>query len=258
MPVMANCQIDEDFDGWIKLNRKLLKSQVFQNEGLLKVWIWCLLKAGHKEKWASVKTGKSETEVHLLPGQFIYGRNSAAKKLKMNPETLRKRMKKLSNMQNITTHSTNHYSVVTILNWDSYQNDKIKSTIDSTNRVPTEYQPSTTNKKDKNDKNKNINTIMWVLREINKLLKGKNLIKKSLTRDKEIKARLNDKFSKEDLILAFKNCLNNQWHLESGKITDLEYIFRKSKFENHLNMKPYIKQTMQDIADEYRRKKEHV
>ena len=35
-------------EGWIKLHRKLLTSNVFDNEKLLKVWIWCLMKATHK------------------------------------------------------------------------------------------------------------------------------------------------------------------------------------------------------------------
>ena len=35
--------------GWIKLHRKTLDSKVFQNEKLLKTFVWCLLKASHKE-----------------------------------------------------------------------------------------------------------------------------------------------------------------------------------------------------------------
>lgn len=35
-------------EGWIKLHRKLISSNVFDNEKVLKVWIWCLMKATHK------------------------------------------------------------------------------------------------------------------------------------------------------------------------------------------------------------------
>jgi len=43
--------------GWIRLYRKTLESAVFQNETLLKIWIWCLLRAGHSAQTVSVKTG---------------------------------------------------------------------------------------------------------------------------------------------------------------------------------------------------------
>lgn len=122
--------------GWIKLYRKLLESRVFQNEGLLKVWVWCLLKANHEGKWVSLKTGKGITEVWVNPGEFIFGRKKAAKELKMNPETIRKRTQKLKSMQNLTTQNKTHYTLVSIINWDTYQ--------DKENELKNEfYQPGT-------------------------------------------------------------------------------------------------------------------
>ena len=136
-------------EGYIKAYRKTMKSRVFQNEGLFKVWMWCLWKASHTEQWITIKTGRGTTEVHLLPGQFIFGRKTAAKELKMNPETVRKRMHKLKNMGNLTIESTTHYSLITIVNWEFYQGDNKKVP----SKVPTKYQPSTTYKNDKNEKN---------------------------------------------------------------------------------------------------------
>ena len=75
--------------GWVKLWRKLLDSEIFQNEGLLKVAIWALLKANHKEAWVPLKTGRGKTIVHLKPGQFIFGRRTAAKELKMPESSVR-------------------------------------------------------------------------------------------------------------------------------------------------------------------------
>ena len=53
-------------EGWIRLWRKLLKSVIFDDEGLLKVWIWCLLKASFKRGWVSVKTGRGCSEPLLI------------------------------------------------------------------------------------------------------------------------------------------------------------------------------------------------
>lgn len=134
--------------GYIKLYRKTLKSQVFQNEGLFKVWIWCLLKANHEGQWVSVKTGKGNTEVWVGPGQFIYGRKTAAKELKMKQPTVQKRMLKLKNMQNLITQNKNHYSLVTVASWDFYQSDNKKVSP----KVSPRYQASITNKNVKNVK----------------------------------------------------------------------------------------------------------
>jgi len=62
---------------WVKLWRKSVDSQAFQNEGLWKVWSWCLMKANHAEAWFPLETGRGTTEVHLQPGQFLFGRKVA-------------------------------------------------------------------------------------------------------------------------------------------------------------------------------------
>jgi len=136
-------------EGWIKLHRKIIDSQVFQSEGLLKVWIWCLLKANHEEQWVQVKTGKGTTEVFVKRGQFIFGRKTAAKELKMVERTVHKRMLKLQTMRNCDIKSDTHYSIISILNYDVYQSRKIDEV---TGKVTGKGQPSDTNKKDKNEK----------------------------------------------------------------------------------------------------------
>src|SRR5512139_4013203 len=95
-------------EGWIKLYRKSIHSQVFQNEGLWKIWTWCLMKANHKDRWVSIKTGRGSSEVLAKRGQFIFGRKSAARDLKMKPSTIHDRMQKLVNMQNLVLNSDTH------------------------------------------------------------------------------------------------------------------------------------------------------
>ena len=59
-------------DTWLKLWRKLIKSPVFQDEGLLKLWILCLCKASHKK--THVKVDGIVKPITLEAGQFITGR----------------------------------------------------------------------------------------------------------------------------------------------------------------------------------------
>ena len=134
-------------NSFILLYRKSIDSRAFKNEGLWKVWTWCLMKSSYKKRWVSVKVGRAETEVEVMPGQFIFGRNSASKQLKMNPNTIWKRMQKLKTMQNLTIESNTKYSIISIINWDTYQNIENKGNIESNNQVTTKCQPSNTNNK---------------------------------------------------------------------------------------------------------------
>jgi len=127
--------------GAILLSRSLMESCVFQDENLLKVWIWCLLKASHKDNFFPMRTGRGSTIVNVKRGQFVFGRKQAAKELRMKPSSVQDRMKKLQNLQNLDIQSNTHYSIVTICNYDYYQN--LENYKGQATRQPTVNQPST-------------------------------------------------------------------------------------------------------------------
>ena len=108
-------------DGYVPLFRKSLESQVFQSPHLWKVWCWCLLKASHKDRWVSMKTGKGDIQVEIKEGQFIFGRESAARELRMRPSSVRNRIVKLSKLQNLNIKADRQFSIITICNWGSYR-----------------------------------------------------------------------------------------------------------------------------------------
>jgi len=109
-------------DGWVKLWRCSMDSRVWKNPGLWQVWCWCLLKANHKDKkWESVSTGRGTTEVLVKRGQFVFGRHKASEELLMPGRTVYDRMKKLEKVGNIVIQSNRHFSLVTILNYEKYQ-----------------------------------------------------------------------------------------------------------------------------------------
>jgi len=85
------------------------------------LWIVCLSKASHKEaKWDYIVKGKGKIYVNLQPGQFVCGRHSLAKILKTHPSTAWKRLKTLEKNKFISIKSDKKYSIITIINWDSY------------------------------------------------------------------------------------------------------------------------------------------
>lgn len=120
-------------EGWIKLHRKLLSSKIFSNEKILKIWIWCLLKASSQE----YETLVGMTNIKLERGQFVFGRKKAAEELKMNENTIYKYMKVLEKEQNINIKSNNKYSIVTIEKWGQYQFNEEISNSKSNNKITT-------------------------------------------------------------------------------------------------------------------------
>ena len=128
-------------NGWICLHRKLMQSSIWGNEGLVVVWIWCLMRASHTTQTVWMPTGRGKTSLSLLPGQFVCGRFTAGDELSMNPETVRHRLEKLVSLGNITLKSTTHFTVVTVCKWERYQMPA--TTKDQPTAQPT-AQPNTT------------------------------------------------------------------------------------------------------------------
>lgn len=131
--------------GWIRLHRKLLSSNVFENEKLLKVFVWCLLKASHKQHNQVVGLCTIELEA----GQFVTGRKKAATELGLKESTTDSYLKLLEKMNVISMKMSNKFRIVTIENWALYQSD-IENT---NNKVTAKQQQNNTNNNVKNEKN---------------------------------------------------------------------------------------------------------
>ena len=106
-------------DGWIKLYRKSIDSGLMQNPELWTFWCWCLLKASHKTKKQMV----GMQMVDLKPGQLVFGRKAAAHELCLTERKIRTIVQKLKNLENLTIKTTNKFSIISIANWNSYQQE---------------------------------------------------------------------------------------------------------------------------------------
>jgi hypothetical protein len=151
-------------NGFILLSRNILDSDVFASQKLLKIWLWCLCKANFKDKSVPLKIGKGETIVRVKRGSFIFGRNKAEDELFIDGSTIYKSMQKLKDLSMIEIKSNNQYSIVTISNYDAYQDSKSYKVTSkeqpSNNQVTTKEQPSNTTKNYNNvNKDKNVNNL---------------------------------------------------------------------------------------------------
>jgi len=133
--------------GFVKLYRKALENGWIKDHKLWVFWTWCLLKANHSFE---CKVTVDRQEVTLQPGQFIFGRRRAAEETGLSEQEVRTILNSLRKRKNLTSKSTNRYSIVSITNWDTYQGGVRK---DQPVDQPAINQQLTTNKNIKKIKN---------------------------------------------------------------------------------------------------------
>lgn len=104
--------------GYIKLHRKILDNGIFDNAELLKVFVWCILRAN--------TVSKNVFGRKLQVGQFVTGKLSAAQELQMRPTTVYDRIKKLEKLGYIKLDSNTKNTVITVKRYKDYQGYKIE------------------------------------------------------------------------------------------------------------------------------------
>jgi biotin operon repressor len=103
--------------GYVKIWRKSLKSGLMKNPNLWMFWSWCLLNASWKEHQTLV----GYQIVDLKPGQLLFSRSQASQTLGMSEKTIRTCLDALKKMGSVAVKSASKYSIISILNWDVYQ-----------------------------------------------------------------------------------------------------------------------------------------
>lgn len=140
--------------GWIKLHRKVLENPIVcKDSDHLAVWVYLLLNATHDYIPALFKGKK----IVLEPGQLITGRKSISSKLCVSESKTKRILIELESDQQIDRQRSNQNSLITILNWDKYQDCDQQNGQQMTNERPASDQPVTTNKNVKNVKNERSN-----------------------------------------------------------------------------------------------------
>ena len=136
-------------NGYIKLYRKLTQWGWYQDSVVKDLFLHLLLTASFKDfEWQ----GKT-----LKAGQLITGRKRLAEELNFSERQIRTALDKLKSTGELTTETTNKFTIITVVNWDEYQICEEEATNTSANERPTSDQ-QTTNKRPhikniKNDKN---------------------------------------------------------------------------------------------------------
>lgn len=119
--------------GYVKLHRELMDHPIFAHDGLYRLWSYCLLRANWKD--ADWMIPGTTTSVTVKRGQFITGRESLHADLygseysggesqKPVSRTLWRWLETLERMRCIDTQNmSNRCTLVTVCNYETYQND---------------------------------------------------------------------------------------------------------------------------------------
>lgn len=124
-------------NGWIKLHRSLLEWEWYSDVNVFRLFTHMLLIANHEQKpWRGIEIPK---------GSFISSIGHLAKGTTLSEREIRTAITKLKTTGELTSHSTNTFTMFSITNWHLYQSsDKPKGKQATGERQATDKQPTTT------------------------------------------------------------------------------------------------------------------
>lgn len=137
-------------EGWIKLHRKMLENPaICKDAEYFAVWCYLLLNATHKE----IKAEFNGRTITLEPGQLITGRKSIARYLRINESKVQRTLKRFESEHQIEQQTTSQNRLVTVNNWNYYQETEQGTEQRLNNERTTTEQRANTNKNEKNGNN---------------------------------------------------------------------------------------------------------
>lgn len=223
-------------EGYVKLFRSIEKWEWYTDTDTKCLFLHCLIKANHHpRKWHGII---------IEAGSFVTSYEHLSTETGISVRSLRTSLNKLKSTGELTSHSTNRFTVINVAKWRDYQSqDDIndtpvvnqKETQETSNRQTTDKQP-TTNKNDKNyknEKNKNKDYVEKAILYLN--AQTKHHYKTTDANSKHISARLNDGYTIKQILQVIHNkVLEWEDDLKMKKFLRPETLFG-SKFDSYLN-----------------------
>lgn len=173
-------------EGWIKLHRKMLDWEWYNDNNTKILFLHLLLTANHKEK-------KWQGKI-IERGQKLTSLQHLAEETHLTLRQVRTSLNKLKSTNEIAIKTTNKYTLITIEKYSSYQNNDQENDIQNdtqndkqmTNKRQTNDKQMTTNKNEKNIKNE-------------KNEKNEKEVNKKEKKETDFDKLINENFSDEDL-----------------------------------------------------------
>ena len=102
-------------EAFIKLHRKMLDWEWFDNLNVFRLFMYCLLKANWKQtKWHGIE---------VEAGQFITSLSTLSDETGLTIQQVRTALSHLKTTGELTDYQQGKYRIITVNNWGSYQGD---------------------------------------------------------------------------------------------------------------------------------------
>lgn len=184
---------------YIKVDRIIMDWEWYKNPDTMRVFLHCLLKANFESKsWQGIT---------IQRGQFITSYSKLANELGLTNRKIRTSLKRLTMTGELTCCPTNKYTIITVNNYNPYQNNDTKNDKQLTGDCQTNDNQMTTTNNDKNIKNDK--------KEKKKNFVAKSFFQKLIASDDEIKKYnfLSDSFMR---FLQYKTDIKKQFKTEDS------------------------------------------
>lgn len=189
---------------WIKLYRKFKDWGWYRNSNMVHLFIHLLLSANYKANdWMGVSVGR---------GQVVTGLHTLYEDTGISIQTIRTCINRLKSTGEITSKSTNKFSVITIVNYEEYQQQDLESTSKSTSKLTNNQQAT----------NKQLTTLKEVKKE-------KKYNKPSSLSDDEWMAQLKSNPSYKGIDIDIQRGRCQMWCVTNNK------TFSRRRLLNWLN-----------------------
>lgn len=223
--------------GWIKIHRKIIDWEWFDYPGMFRLFFYLLVSANIADKqWRGMV---------IKRGQLVISCAELAKKMGFTRQQIRSRLANLSSTNEITTKTTNKYTIITVCNYDRYQ-------LKNSTQQPANNHQITTTKERKNNKEEkvSINTNLKeekarqaekrlnfdeILEFFNRTMDGHRIPKIVSINERRkswLLARLKD-YKIEDLYEAFTKAANSSFLNGDGSrgfVANFDWIIRPNNF----------------------------
>ncbi len=131
-----------DTNKWIKLHSKMLNWEWYKNANTMRVFIHCLLKANWKD-------GKFQGK-DISRGSFVTSLETLSKELGLSVQQIRTSLNHLISTNEITNESFSQYRIITVVNYELYQQVNKENNNQITNNQQTTNNQLTTIEEYKN------------------------------------------------------------------------------------------------------------
>ena len=139
---------------WVPFYRSTIYDPVFKDKEIFILWVWLLCNSCYKETTIIHR----KLRVVLKPGDvFVESRAMVAAEIGITERKYRTAIKLLEELDYLTHKTNNKYTVISLIKWGFYKDEKEQSDQLTTNRRPGDDQHTTDSYINNKNNKKNIN-----------------------------------------------------------------------------------------------------